>query len=68
MEAIGDEERTQAAGTDTGGLSSFHPEALPPKVTQCDLDQNCERRQDAQKFLPCHYFDLICGSSTGRSV
>ncbi|KAF2688273.1 hypothetical protein K458DRAFT_293222 [Lentithecium fluviatile CBS 122367] len=22
--------------------------------------------RDARKFLPCHYFDIICGSSTGR--
>jgi hypothetical protein len=22
--------------------------------------------RDPRKFLPCHYFDVICGSSTGR--
>jgi hypothetical protein len=29
---------------------------------------HCDVLRDARKFLPCHYFDLICGSSTGRSV
>ena len=61
-------------------LHSFHPLDLPDDVSQLPLDATEERRNitnasDAdgrcramhktRRFLPCHYFDFICGSSTG---
>jgi hypothetical protein len=57
MEAVKEEEIRQAIPSDHGQhllLSSFYPELCPKH-----LDRN------ATKFLPCHYFDLICGSDTG---
>ena len=74
MEAIGDEERAQAAGRNMDNLSSFSPESLPANVTHYPLDLANRKNKkhfkelDAERFLPCHYFDLICGSSTGRYV
>lgn len=67
MEAIGEQERLQEGQGPQAELDSFRPCPYPDNVTQCDIasiDDN--RRRDAYKFLPCHYFDLICGSSTGR--
>ncbi|KAL8788947.1 MAG: hypothetical protein Q9195_007063 [Heterodermia aff. obscurata] len=61
-------------------LHSFHPQGLPDDVSQIPPDAIEERRNinnasDAdgryramhrtRRFLPCHYFDFICGSSTG---
>ena len=74
MEAVGDEEReaAKAAGEENlEDLSSFRPQTRPENVTQCPLkrkNQNHYKELDAQRFLPCHYFDLICGSSTGWYV
>jgi hypothetical protein len=47
--------------TDKSTLSSFHPEARPDVISQ---------RRDGQfmAFLPCHYFDLIGGTSTGALI
>jgi hypothetical protein len=65
MQAIGEEERKEL-----NCLSSFHPQPLPDDVSQCpppDGTQDVESDDlDPQRFLPCHYFDIICGSSTGR--
>lgn len=59
---------------------SFWPHPFPENATQgpfsldeerqlklADGDQaaKCNALKDARKFLPCHYFDYICGSSTG---
>lgn len=73
MQAIGEEERRQAeeAKEDVSDLHSFFPEKLPPNVTHCKpppKGQHASMKYHAQRFLPCHYFDLICGSSTGRYV
>ena len=58
---------------------SFHPEDYPENVCQAPLTEEEERpmqeeyhrelrfRQSPRnrRYLPCHYFDHICGSSTG---
>jgi hypothetical protein len=83
MKAIGDEERQQAQARQRQ-FHSFWPQSFPEHVTQTPftfaetrkmkrqledkLLDHCDALRDARKFLPCHYFDLICGSSTGRSV
>ena len=61
-------------------LHSFHPQKWPEHVSQIPLDAADERKainnasdsdarcrvmHRARRFLPCHYFDYICGSSTG---
>ncbi|KAH6633378.1 acyl transferase/acyl hydrolase/lysophospholipase [Boeremia exigua] len=73
MEAIGEEEHRQAleADEDVHNLHSFLPSELPPNVTQCPRpprDQQPSKAFYAQRFLPCHYFDLLCGSSTGSLI
>jgi hypothetical protein len=60
---------------------SFWPQAFPDYVTQGPFKKDetqeqkeaqenhqdmCDGLRDERKFLPCHYFDYICGSSTGR--
>jgi hypothetical protein len=58
--------------------NSFAPEAYPANVSQCplthdenqtlgDAEQTEEqiRASKTRRYLPCHYFDYICGSSTG---
>lgn len=62
---------------------SFWPHPFPENATQgpfssdeeqqlklVDGDQaaKCNALKDARKFLPCHYFDYICGSSTGALI
>jgi hypothetical protein len=37
--------------------NSYHPEPCPKSLPQY-----------ANQFLPCHYFDIICGSGTGAYV
>jgi hypothetical protein len=59
---------------------SFYPEEFPANVTQGGFDDKERQRQgnsrgsristseivnNDRKYLPCHYFDYICGSSTG---
>lgn len=58
---------------------SFWPQALPENVSQVPRSWELKRRMEkandsearrraipaAQRYLPCHYFDFICGSSTG---
>ena len=58
---------------------SFHPEKWPDNVHQAPLTEEEERPIKAaydreiqmrnlprtRRYLPCHYFDHICGSSTG---
>ena len=39
-------------------LSSFHPHDEPDHVSH-------HQPSNRNNFLPCHYFDYICGTSTG---
>lgn len=59
--------------------SSFYPENFPPEVSHIPLSAEEENATEAttnnvarhramletRRYLPCHYFDYICGSSTG---
>ncbi|KAF2866966.1 acyl transferase/acyl hydrolase/lysophospholipase [Massariosphaeria phaeospora] len=80
MKAIAAEERRQAylKGSDNS-LHSFLPHAYPEGATQGPLNGKelarkngetdiCNFLRDSRKFLPCHYFDYICGSSTGALI
>jgi len=59
---------------------SFSPQAWPENVSQIPRTEEhefnevenahtpeakCLAMSKARRFLPCHYFDHICGSSTG---
>lgn len=59
---------------------SFSPQAWPENVSQIPRTEEeelkriadattaegkCLAMDKARRFLPCHYFDHICGSSTG---
>ena len=58
---------------------SFYPQKWPKDVSQIPLTDEQQSRSDeltseedkarllpcARRYLPCHYFDNICGSSTG---
>lgn len=59
---------------------SFYPQHWPENVSQMPwskeevdrgiadattVEQRCLKMDGARRFLPCHYFDHICGSSTG---
>ena len=59
---------------------SFSPENWPDNVSQipdsaeeehkgiaeaATAEAKCLALSKARRFLPCHYFDHICGSSTG---
>ena len=58
---------------------SFHPQSWPKDVSQIPLTDEEQTRSDdeaseehkvrvlpgSRRYLPCHYFDNICGSSTG---
>ena len=58
---------------------SFWPQRLPKNVTQLPLTEDQIRLANeghtyetqlrampaSRRYLPCHYFDYICGSSTG---
>lgn len=61
-------------------LHSFHPHEWPDNVSQIPSSaveelrainnaegrkEQCRAMHTARRFLPCHYFDYICGSSTG---
>lgn len=62
------------------GMHSFWPEDRPLHVSQVPLTEaeevsknnargdpvgELEALSPARRYLPCHYFDYICGSSTG---
>ncbi|MCJ1424450.1 hypothetical protein MMC29_002338 [Sticta canariensis] len=61
---------------------SFWPQPLPDNVSQVPPNWDVQRRlaeannaearrravPAAQRYLPCHYFDYICGSSTGALI
>lgn len=47
-------------------FDSFYPRPYPEHVTRPkDGNYTHESLSDCQKFLPVHYFDTICGTSTG---
>ena len=75
MEYIADEEQRYDDVS-----HSFHPHKWPEDVSHIPLSAAAERKRieeaddpeercramfKARRFLPCHYFDHICGSSTG---
>ena len=65
MEFIADEEsRFNEYGE---VLHSFHPEEWPQGRSGIDYDDYdaFRRLTPEQRFLPCHYFDCICGIGTG---
>lgn len=52
--------------------SSFYPFEYPENVSHrigqletWNSESHCCRQPPEIRFLPCHYFDYICGSSTG---
>jgi hypothetical protein len=56
--------------------SSFLPKEFPGNLLPSsagyrmewpgyDDDKPCEPCPRARRYLPCHYFDLFCGTSTG---
>jgi hypothetical protein len=47
--------------------SSFHPSVEPFNVSHVQPPSQDEDEQHGPKghYLPCHYFDFICGTSTG---
>lgn len=73
MEAIAEKEEANK------NLHSFCPWSWPPELASdlddveaqktldagdCDEDKLRALRSD-RRYLPCHYFDYICGTSTG---
>jgi Patatin-like phospholipase len=55
-------------GKNTPAASSFHPEVQPPNVSHkpsSSPNDNDQENASNGVFLPCHYFDYICGTSTG---
>jgi hypothetical protein len=79
MECIADLEE-EFDGDGGPHLHSFEPIPWPPSL-RLEPDTNDEKRNvehagdsveakfaaisKARRYLPCHYFDCICGSSTG---
>ena len=81
MEYIAEKEEELGVGKQI--RHSFSPEALPDNVSQIPRSAVEELRaindaptptakicamSPARRYLPCHYFDHICGSSTGALV
>ena len=65
MELIAEEEERQSKASQVM-IHSFAPEPFPSYVAQhAGKAVPFDQLQMTQRFLPCHYFDLICGSSTG---
>ena len=74
-----EEGNDQHAPVDVRMSHSFDPERYPPNVSQRISQPERRRRAEAQangtdevsvleanrRYLPCHYFDYICGTSTG---
>lgn len=78
MYHIGQEEKKQALASgvwkpdEHRPFSSFHPRDMPTRVSMLQWQSEVVRGEEIasipsspQRFLPCHYFDYICGSSTG---
>jgi hypothetical protein len=55
-------------GDNTPAKTSFHPLEQPPNVSHNHSSSHNggdEENASDGVFLPCHYFDYICGTSTG---
>ena len=75
MEYVAIEEEKEDSAT----YHSFYPNSWPINVSQIPPTNNKQRHNDedeseeaktrrlppARRYLPCHYFDSLCGSSTG---
>lgn len=62
-----------------GNVHSFCPRPWPLELASDLTKEETQKKQDApdsdekkflalrrdRRYLPCHYFDYICGSSTG---
>jgi hypothetical protein len=74
-------QQAHKAHSNQNRFDSFWPQEFPDNVTQGPFEKEevdeqrqaqeifqdiCHGLRDERKFLPCHYFDYICGSSTGR--
>jgi len=78
MEKVGEQEHKVHSGR-AEQCGSFAPHPFPEGATHGPLTPEEQERKDSaqgdnvsasfypdtRKFLPCHYFDYICGSSTG---
>ena len=63
-----EESFSDGKGEISHALSSFTPCDEPPHVSHIlrnPQDDNSEDKAPSGHFLPCHYFDYICGTSTG---
>lgn len=79
MELIGEKEEEEEEEDSENTGHSFQPESWPDNVSQIphtreEIAQRNEAPTNeaklrvlpkAVRYLPCHYFDYICGSSTG---
>ena len=78
MQMIGELEvqhfHRQSSGGEDRTCSSFYPYPYPSNLSHASQEHNndgtdaefeCCPGPLAQRFLPCHYFDNISGSSTG---
>ena len=79
--AIEELERPVGENEDEEVLHSFYPQPWSENASQIPTSAEAERRNisiagedaiarfkamdKARRFLPCHYFDHVCGSSTG---
>ncbi|KAL6171038.1 hypothetical protein ACJQWK_03983 [Exserohilum turcicum] len=69
MEAIAREDARQAGRLHPGRSDSFWPDEFPPNVAQREgRPVPYQQLSATQKYLPCHYFDFMCGSSTGGLI
>ena len=65
----------EAEEKDAETWNSFCPKDWPRDVSQLPLTEDVNRAEGEEnkaralpctrRYLPCHYFDNICGSSTG---
>ena len=76
MQIVGDLEvelfHRQTPGNEERICSSFCPHPYPEHISHAsgpsgppESEPSCCRLPVEQRFLPCHYFDYIAGSSTG---
>ena len=80
MDFIGrEEEKYRVEEKKEGCYHSFQPQDWPDNVYQTPLtkeEEDARKEVDdpkmkvrellrTRRYLPCHYFDYICGSSTG---
>jgi hypothetical protein len=79
MDLISEEEEKQADSHDAGvslnspsrqcHVNSFRLQRYPPALLRASASYHSRaQNSDIKKFLPWHYFDFICGSSTGSCV